>query len=62
MRQPDAAARRRIEMALAKVFLELEVDPNDVVAMTVGPHGFTFTLEVPMRVALGDDVMVRAAE
>lgn len=53
VKQPNEEARRRIDLLLSKVFLELDVDPNDVVAMTVSPEGFTFTIEVPMRVELG---------
>jgi hypothetical protein len=51
VKYPDGEAQARIRMALNKVFLELDVDPNDVDSMLVGVDGITFTLTVPMPVA-----------
>jgi hypothetical protein len=52
MKLPDKDARDRINQALLAVFIELEVDPSDVMSTTITPHGISFTLEVPMRVEI----------
>jgi hypothetical protein len=52
VKRPDAAAQARINQALLAVFIELDVDPNEVESMTIDPQGLTFTTSVTMRVAV----------